>query len=476
MLEQCKLGPGEFQCNDPAPGGTFEQDLPAGTTTLDLAAWCDSACPYGAGPLYDFAAVIYSSTVTIREDGVPVASVPVASGLSNGWVTAGAGSLAFGGSDQLGLRSVGLVEGDGAVVTRDNGACVDWSVRPCAEASAGGSAGFAGSAVAGDLGALSDGEHVLRTRAADAAGNVTLSAPLVVRIDRTAPVAEGLTGGGMASASTRTLDWGVPGGGSAVVSARVRLCTGAAFPATDCSWQAAPAEGPYAFDIGGDGRVASAQVELTDAAGNVGLSGETPFMRDARAPAAPGLAIARSAGPQRTLNVTKSDADVASYIVRLCQGDACTETRQAATGSIALTLPGYGLYRVEVQLVDQVGNVGGAGTIAVDYQAGQDTPTKRPLVLSVTTPSRLGTRSMLVKGKVTIGAAQTIKVTLSGHRRGRKRAVTSSKTVRPSATGKWSVRVKLPARIVRKTGVLVTVRATPTAAYLAADKRKRVKP
>ncbi len=47
-------------------------DLPSGATQLDVAVRCvGGVCPSTGGPLYDFAAVIYSSEVTVSESVAP---------------------------------------------------------------------------------------------------------------------------------------------------------------------------------------------------------------------------------------------------------------------------------------------------------------------------------------------------------------------------------------------------------------------
>lgn len=475
-LETCRRQLGQYECLDPHGDGVFDSDVPTGSSTLSLSVACvDAPCLYNPFVAYDFAAVIYSSTVTVEENGAPQVGAPVVGGLVNGWFGA-AGTLGFSGSDQLGLRRLEVVEGQRVVVTRPNGKCVDWSVLPCAETAVGASAGFAATATSVDLG-LGDGEYAVRARATDAAGNQTLSAPVTLRVDRTAPVAESVSGGGISAAQTRTVDWTAPVGGSPVVGARVKLCSG---PALACTFQAAPVEGPWSFDLPQDGALATVQVELTDQAGNIGRTSDVVFARDARAPAAPGLSVARADGAERTLAVTKADTDVVAYLVRVCKAAACTESRVEATGTVPLTLPGYGLYTVEVQLVDGAGNIGPAGAIGLDYQAPQQQPVPIPaprkaLALAVKTPKRLGKTSILVRGTVTAGSATRITVTLSGRRPGRKKDVTVSRSIKPSARGSWSVRVKLPTRISRRRGVLVTTRATPTAAYLEATTRKRIR-
>lgn len=248
------------------------------TRELALRIVCDRpSCVYGLGPYSDAVVVLRSSTVTVEEHGLPSAGSPVASGLVGGWVGGGS-AVAFAGSDQLGLRKVELLEGS-AVVGFKGGACVDWSVRPCAEAEVGGGVGLEGSVSGAALG-LAEGEHVLRTRATDAADNQALSAPVSVQIDTTAPVAQWVYGVDGES-PLRKLSWALRAGGSPITAARVQVCTGQTLPAGDCHWISAPVDGPLTFDGGDRKQAVTAQLELTDAAGNVGLSSPFSYPRDA---------------------------------------------------------------------------------------------------------------------------------------------------------------------------------------------------
>ncbi len=468
IVESCEVPLGHYVCPD-LYGGNPTFDLAAGTSELDLAAWCIvGPCPYGAGPLVEFAAVIYSSVVTVEEHGAPAVGAPNVAGLSNGWIGTGAASASLAGSDQLGLRRLELVEDDAVLATLTKSGCVDWSIYPCSEPGAGLSPAFSGTV---SLNAIPEGEHVVRARATDAAGNTALSAPVTLKVDRTPPVAVGLSEGGVASARTREFSWFVPLGGSPIVTTRVRVCTGRGAPSS-CRWEPATADGPLLIDTGEDGDVTTAQIEMTDQVGNVGITSAVEYRRDASAPAPPQLTVEAGSGARRALTVTAPDPDVAEYIVRVCSASGCTEQRRAPSARIEVQLPGPASYRVEVALVDRVGNVGAAAAANIDYAQPL-----RATELALKSPKklpRLG-NSLTLKGTIAPGAASKITARVKGRPAGRKRDVTYKASVKPSKAGKWSVRVKLPRGVSRRRGVLVTVTATPAAGFSPAAVTRRVR-
>lgn len=487
-LESCVVTFIDEQCPDATQTGRYATTLPGATQQLDLAAWCvGGGCPYGSGPVHSVAFALYSSTVTVEESGLPSVSAPAFTGLgSDGWASSGA-SVTFAGSDQLGLRKIELVEG-GVVRSVKNGVCVDWSVRPCAEASAG--VGLSSTVPVSSLG-LAAGTHTLRTRATDGAGNESLSAPVTVKIDTEAPVAFGLAGGGTSGVPMRTLTWNVPSGGSPVVSAKVELCS---FSGTRCESFAAPAGGPFTFDATSWVDV-NASVTLTDAAGNSALT-ERPhrFIYDGVAPRAPWVDVLPAPGqlPERKFRLQKIDYDTVIYRLLLCSvtTGACTELPSVSaeggdTADIALTVPAEGPWRLETTAVDGSGNVSTPTASLFGWYTSKVPPDgpggpggnnpKKIVVLSTKFPSKLGKGSVLVRGSINAGSTTAITAVLTGKRSSGK-AFRVTKTVKPNAKGAWALRAKLPARIKRRSGVLVTVTATPAAGWTGAKAvRKRLR-
>ncbi len=476
LLESCQVPVGAFQCPD-LTGGTFQASLPLGTDALDLAAWCiGGSCPYGAGPLRDFAAVIYSSIVTVEESIAPTAGAPVISGLTNGWVGAGSPSATFTGSDTLGLRRIELVDGATAVSSVPNAACVDWSVLPCSDTSVPGlGPGFGGSA---PLTSLTDGSHQLQTRATDAAGNQALSSSVAVMVDRRAPLPVVVNKGGAINPDAVAFEWLTPAdGGSPFTAARVKICTGPPEP-TACRWETGPVQGTLPVALGPEGTVTTVQVELTDEAGNVGLSPAVEYRRDTAAPAAPQLALVLDSGPKRLINVATTETDVAEYAVKICRADSCTDSRRTANGRVDLDLPALGTYRVDVGLIDRAGNAGATSSVTVEHQPspGFDDPRPNTMVL-LKSPIKLRPRATVidVAGTVQVNSASKITITVKGRPAARKRNVIYRATTTPTKLGRWSARLKLPRGVNRRHGVLVTVKATPLDGYLSSKISRRIR-
>lgn len=246
-------------------------DLPSGATQLDVAVRCvGGVCPSTAGPLYAFAAVIYSSEVTVSESVAPTVDVSV-EGVSQGWVS-GSGRLVVSGSDTLGIRKLEVLDGSGQVLWSKDGVCVDWSTTPCAVASAGGSETLGGSVTAAQLG-LPTGTHALTVRATDAAGN-TATQPLTVKVALNGPgISTG--GGGSSLESQRTFSWQAQTA-APITSAVVKLCRSG----SPCTTQPVRLDGPFVFGLSA-GQNATVEVTLTDAVGNATTSQPLSFTRPA---------------------------------------------------------------------------------------------------------------------------------------------------------------------------------------------------
>jgi hypothetical protein len=421
--------------------------------------------------LFEWAIVLYGATVTISEDELPTASPPT----TNGEWQGPASVVSYLGEDSFGLRRV-AVYSDGQEVVSRPGVCVDWSLLACAEPSAGGSSDLSGTSTFGALG-LSQGTHTLTTVATDAAQNVSTSAPITVNVDTSAPVARSLSGSGLSSAANRTFSWLPAEGGSPITDARVRLCVGPNEASLSCTWKPTTADGPLTFPLD-DGAVATAAVEMTDAAGNVGTSGTVRFLRDATAPAAATLTAAPSSDAGRTVDVSGSDDDVVAYQLRLCSPSGCSDLpRQGAgrNGTVRLWLPGPGSYTLEVSLVDAAGNIGEPSRVALVYSLPGTTPvTPKPVVLEYALPKRLGKTSLLVKGTVGRGSVTKVTIALAGKRPGGKH-FTITKSVKPSSRGTYSIRFKLPKRFNRAKGVDVAITAKPADGWLKAVAHKHVR-
>lgn len=296
LLDECLLAVGSaWDCVYSNPEGTLAVSPISASTYLDFGIYCvEAGCSYGLGTgadtqLHEAALSLRSSIVTIEENVPPTVGVPQVVGVSDsGWVNAAgvaAAGVGLAGTDTLGLRSLQLVNG-GAVA--ENPRCVDWSTRPCAESSVGAAPAFTAAVPVASLN-LPDGEHALRTRAIDAAGNVAESAATTLKLDATAPVATALAGGGVAPGAERELTWQMPTGGSPLVAAGVRICPADAPGEAGCTTQpVSPSTQRHAITLPAVGARVDARVELTDAAGNTGAAPAVRFERSAPATPDPG--------------------------------------------------------------------------------------------------------------------------------------------------------------------------------------------
>ncbi len=488
LLESCVVPLGAWECNEPPEGSYEEFDIAPGEQTVELGAWClSSSCAYTGGPLYDFAAVIYSSVVTVEENTAPTASSPTLSGLSNGWVGPGGATASMVGSDTLGLKRLELVVDGSVSKTVNNAGCVDWSVLPCSDTSVPGlGPGFSGQAA---IEGVKDGLHQVQARAVDAAGNIATSGAVEVKVDRTAP-SPPVSEDAILNTATAKVEWSQPvrDDGSPVVKTRARICTGTADPLT-CRWENVALFGSADVPLGADGDRTTVQIEMTDAAGNVGLSPVVNYRRDTSGPAAPGLTLTPGSGGRRTVSVAATEPFISGYVLRVCDagGNNCSEANRAAKGSVDVELAAPGLYRVEVALIDEAGNRGAPGAVAVDYPKDADKPGDKPgeqpgdkplaTGLRLDAPSKLKARATVIqpRGSVKPGSASKVTVTVRGRPAGRKRSVTYTARVTPVKSGKWSAKLKLPRGVSRRKGVLVTVTATPAAGYAAATISRRIR-
>jgi len=184
--------------------------------------------------------VIYDATVTIDDPAAPVLAPPTGtlrgSGGPGGWHK-GPETLTINASDVSGIKRT-VVTIDANRHDAVDQVCDYTRLRPCpASVTATHSV---------DLSALADGPHQLRASAADAAGQVTHSDPVEVKIDSRAPLGpKGLRVARNGDGSRR-LSWANPSQGTAapIVAARYAVCRPE--PSTDCQ-----AEGRSAgVDIG----------------------------------------------------------------------------------------------------------------------------------------------------------------------------------------------------------------------------------
>lgn len=460
--------------------------------TLTLEIQClASPCLYGVGPPSpnasqpSAAAVIYSSVVTVEENVAPTAGSLGVNGTVGGWLAPGA-TASLTGSDTLGLRRLEIVDasnGNAVVGTLTNTGCVDWSVLPCSESSVGLGPGFSGNAPIGTLG---DGEHQLRARAVDAAGNTALGSATMVKVDRTAPVAEPTTPNKAVSAGTAAFAWNGPAAAqyAPITGGRLKICTGPNAGSLTCTWSGAVgASGTANVPLGNNGDITNVQVELTDEAGNVGLSGTVQLRRDTTAPAAPTLTVGGGTPAKAVVNVKTTDADVVAYDVHSCGPAGCVDSRQLPSGAVEVDIPTPGIYTTDIAAVDGAGNVGPTATASIDRRTpdpgeqpgpgpgpngdgppGTNDPpvTRTAIKLTVVKPIRPGIKRVRLRGTTQAGSTSRITVTVTARPTGRNRTVTKTTSTTPRASGGWTVSAVLPAGVPRGRKYTIKITATPT--------------
>lgn len=459
----------------PTAGNSFA--LPAGTRQFEIAARCVAAttCSYLPGSEPSFSALFTSGEVDVNDPVAPAASAPAAIG-----TLTPDGSISASGTDTLGIRRLEIVKGSTVIGTAE-GTCVDWSLRPCGDPAAGAGPTLTGTFTIRELG-LTAGTHVLKTRATDAAGNVTDSAPVSIKLAEPLIAATKLEGGGRSKEPYRQLDWVVPPGMIAAAAA-VEMCP--VGTPKSCKLLKADVDGPFTFasDVYPD---VLARVQLVAPGGGTVFSEPMSFMWDTTAPRQPKLALVEDKGEDRVVEFTAdpADDDIARYTARLCSqpGNRCTALPDGELPStpgrtrVAVKIAEQGAYRLDIELYDAAGNRGLPGQMLLNYRVGPGElkQSDKPLTLVPKLPRKLPKSSLVVKGAVPAGSASKITVTIAG-RTTKRKAVKVVKVAKLGTNGAFAVRIKLPAKLNRKQGVLITFAATPAKGWLPVTVRTRLK-
>ncbi|MER2267327.1 Ig-like domain-containing protein [Methylobacterium oxalidis] len=205
-------------------------------------------------------------------------------------------------------------------------------------------------AAAYDESGLTDGEHTVRVRHTDAAGNVSEAGTLTFTLDRTAPAAPGLalahdTGmaGDRATADATLLLTPAETGGSYAYSVDGGDYAGSYDPAA----------------LGNGERTVS--VRHTDAAGNVSEAASLTFTLDRAAPAAPTLALARDTGTAgdgltQDAGLTVGGTETGATLSYKVDGKAVDAYDPASLAD--------GRHTVSVTQTDATGNVSAAASLS----------------------------------------------------------------------------------------------------------------
>ena len=450
VLEGCSIIYPQSRCDVGASGGSSASIGNLATTGLSVRVGCHLTSGHGCvadgGTVPGVAAVMYSSAVTVTDNAPPVLNgAPTGTLLAGGWAR-GSRTVVVGGSDASGIQDV-IVDIDGQSAAPSPQPCDYSYARPCGD--------VASQSVPVDTSQLTDGPHTVRAGVRDAAGNTTLSPPVVVNVDNTAPSPPVLLDDPPAWTANPapTIRIGLPSGQASPITAvhwtvcdSLALDCGAEHVSTDVHEQTtiAPAvtEGHHVI-----------RIWLSDEAGNVAPTSAllVPVNVDTTAPAPPTGVAVHGVADHHVYATWDPPADDGSPItaatVRLCTDQGCSAPTSADVNSLAsLGDLAPGSYTVDVWFTDGAGNQRPQDATRVafvvpapapDPNDDQDPsgPTETPAPGDTTTPQPPGDPA---RPPTQVRANPRVKVTLRA-RPARKLTV----TVTARAPGSVAVRIEL---------------------------------
>jgi len=209
-FDSCTIAFGDSDCSvGSAPAGSGGQisrtGLSATSLTWGLACAAPGQCP-GGGTLHAAWAALYGSTVTITDNVSPTMGAASGALTSTSGYRRGSVSGTLSATDATGIKQTSVVV-DGTAYDATGRACDFTFAVPCSNLTA--------ATVTLNSAAIADGSHTVRLAAQDAAGNESLTSPVTMTFDNTAPAAPtALTVAGGASKTTNSFDvsWANPGG------------------------------------------------------------------------------------------------------------------------------------------------------------------------------------------------------------------------------------------------------------------------
>ncbi|MFP5372963.1 MAG: hypothetical protein ACLGI3_19780, partial [Actinomycetes bacterium] len=227
VLEGCQVPPLDEWCHLGSTGGSSRTFSNLAANVLRVGARCapsspETTCTDGS-TIHSVTAVVYGATVTINDPEAPTVGSLGGTLTDGGWLR-GTRTATFSAGDETGIAQLELVR-DGHAVRTDARTCDPTRPAPCANP---GATTFAAWEPI-DTATWVDGTYTLTGRARDAAVNPAAGAPVTVRVDNNAPLPPATltadTGSGWSSQADRTLNWTIPDGEVApVTAASVRLC------------------------------------------------------------------------------------------------------------------------------------------------------------------------------------------------------------------------------------------------------------
>ena len=369
VREDCPIPPTEDECEKGGPDSSAQTITGLSAASVRIGARCDAPpevnCGHGA-TLQRVTSVLYSATVTVSDPVLPTAGALSGTLFDEGWVK-GTRTASVTGSDTTGVKSLSLVR-DGGVEVASTGLTCDYTyAAPCPLGTQTSSWGSM------DVGAWGDGEHVVRGKVEDAAGNVKETATRVVRVDGTAPSAPLAVEAGpevWTSEAVRELSWLNPGQDAApIAGASLKVCRRFT---SDCLEVAGDSTTAHSLQLPSPGEF-EVSVWLADEAGNSdpASSAEVVVGYDPDAPVAPHLgAAARVDSLRFTVPIAWSDGGPAPAGLRgeMCDstGGGCTALDGIAAGTQTVTVPGSGRWLLRVRAVDAAGNASATQEVQLD--------------------------------------------------------------------------------------------------------------
>ena len=220
-----------------------------------------------------------------------------------------------------------------------------------------------------------DGEHTLKVRATDVAGNTGEYTSYVFKVDRTAPRVTELTGPeGWITLGSATFEWTGDDGAGASSSSGIDYYVYSVDGADEM-------HGTSPLELGalhdGDHTL---RVKAVDRAGNIGAVKSLPFKADVTPPEMASVVAPTGWITGDTMQVTFAGTDAASGMDHfLCKVDDGTE--EEGSSPLSLDTPTDGAHTLSVKGVDKAGNAGEAMT--AEFKVDKSKPT----VESATLPS-----------------------------------------------------------------------------------------
>jgi hypothetical protein len=430
------------------------------TTSVAIELLCDpepfqlSACANGFSE-HDARVELNSATVTIEDQQAPQITSTSGS-LFDGGLVHGSLSGTVDGSDTSGVQYVRLYV-DGTQLAQQANSCDFSQPAPCPSTSS--------NQLSLNTSTLSSGQHEIQVALIDAAGNQTLTAPVQITADNTAPsTPSGLLVNSQASGAwinqPATISWSNPSqpADDPISQANWIACGGSqtSIPATGCeaeqhrsspvdSLTFNPAQYP-AFANHPQG-IYTVFVWLQDAIGNTAQANSAliTFGYQTTPPPPPASITASGRGPYTiTLGPPADIAPLTATHWSACNSAGACTTPQTSTGLSFSFAPGqapqfehrpYGRYTIRAWLQDAAGNTTPANSATLTINHTKPSPQLRILHVARTGEwlRVRGSSNRAVGGDVTVVARYTLD----------RRSRTAQMTVRVGK-GKWAATLRLP--------------------------------